>query len=252
MITVVLFLVSTLPGWAQPRRWSRMSPSYDFELTSEQIMRIEEMELELQQEILPLETDLEIQYLELKRMFAQNDAQAKIDAKLDQIDKMEIELDKKYQAHQMNIRSLLTDKQKMLFDQEGGFGWGLGLGLGRGYGVGYGRGYTSGYGRSYGRGYTSGYGRSYGRGYAPGFGRGYGRGYALGYGRGCIRGYVPGYGRGYGRGYLPDYSRGYGLGYGRGYGQGYGNVYGLGYGRAYGWGYGRGLGRGYLCPWRWR
>jgi hypothetical protein len=240
MITVVLFLVSTLPGWAQPRRWSRMSPSYDFELTSEQIMRIEEMELELQQEILPLETDLEIQYLELKRMFAQNDAQAKIDTKLDQIDKMEIELDKKYQAHQMNIRSLLTDKQKMLFDQEGGFGWGLGLGLGRGYGVGYGRGYTSGYGRSY------------GRGYAPGFGRGYGRGYALGYGRGCIRGYVPGYGRGYGRGYLPDYSRGYGLGYGRGYGQGYGNVYGLGYGRAYGWGYGRGLGRGYLCPWRWR
>ncbi|NOR11909.1 MAG: hypothetical protein GQ545_01515 [Candidatus Aminicenantes bacterium] len=44
----------------------------------------------------------------------------------------------------MNIRNLLTDEQKMLFDQEGGFGMGLGMDYGRGYGQYYGMGYGRG------------------------------------------------------------------------------------------------------------
>jgi hypothetical protein len=225
VFATALILISAMPGLAQ-RRLPRMSPYYDYdlELTSEQIRQIEEMEFKFQQEILPLETDLEMQYLEIRRMDAQNAEQAKIDAKLDKIDKMEIELDQKYQAHQMKIRDLLTDRQKMLFDQEGGLGMGLGLDYGRGYAPGYERGYGPGYGRGYGRGYAPGYGR--------GIGRGYGRGYAPGYGRG--------YGLGYGRGYAPGYGRGYGLPYNRGYGRGLGR------------GWGRGFGRGYWCLWRWR
>jgi hypothetical protein len=245
VIAVCLFLISALPGFAQ-RRLPRMDPYYDYdlELTSEQIQQIEEMELKFQQEILPLESDLDMQYLEMRRMIAQNEEQAKIDAKLDRIDKMEIEIDQKYQAHQTRIRDLLTDRQKMLFDEQGGLGMGLGWDYRRGYAPGYGRGY----------------GRGYGGGYAPGYGRGLGRGYGLGYGRGYGPGYGRWYGPGYERGYGLGYGRGYGLGYGRGYAPGYGKDYripynrgyGLGYGRGLGRGWGRGFGRGYWCPWRWR
>lgn len=228
-----LCVISSLPGFAQQQRLLRMSPFYDFGLTSEQINKIEEMELKFQQEVLPFETDLEEQYLELRRMIAQNEERAKIDAKFEQIDKLEIELDQRYQAHQMKIRGLLTDEQKMLYDQQGGFGMGLGLGYGRGHGLGYGPGYGRGYGRYYGRGY----GPGFGRGYGPGYGRGYGLEYSRGYGLGYGRGYAPYYDRGSGRDYSLRYSQGYGRWFGRGYYRG---------------GRGFGLGRGYWCPWRWR
>jgi len=202
VIAVGLFLISTLPGFAQ-RRLPGMDPYYDYdlELTSEQIQQIEEMELKFQKEILPLESDLDMQYLEMRRMIAQNEEQAKIDAKLDRIDKMEIELDQKYQAHRTRIRDLLTDRQKMLFDEQGGLGMGLGWNYGRGYAPGYGRGYGLGYGRGYAPGYGRSYGLGYGRGYAPGYGKDYSvpynRGYGLGYGRGLGRGWGRGVGRGY-------------------------------------------------------
>jgi hypothetical protein len=238
IIGMGLCVVLSLPGFAQQRRLLRMSPFYDFGLTSEQINKIEEMELKFQQEVLPFETDLEKQYLELRRMIAQNEKQAKIDAKFDRIDKLEIELDQRYQTHRMKIRGLLTDEQKMLYDQQGGFGMGLGLGYGRGYGQGYSRGYGPGYDR--------GYDRYYGRGYGPGLGRGYGPGYGREYGLGYDRGY----GLGYGRGFVPYYDRGYKRDYGLRYGQGYSRWFGRGFGRA--WGRGFGLGRGYWCPWHWR
>jgi adenylosuccinate synthase len=108
------------------------------------MVRIEEMRFQFEKEILPLETKLQTHYSELRLMYAKNQEQAKIDAKLNQIDKMEIELERRFEAHQMNIRNLLTDEQKMLFDQEGGFGMGLGMDYGRGYGQYYGRGYGRG------------------------------------------------------------------------------------------------------------
>ena len=164
--------------------------------------------------------------------------QAKYNSAFKKIDALEMELEKKYMAHENQIRALLTEEQKALFDQWGGLGYELErMGLGMNPGMGFSRGYA-GYGRGY-----SGYGRGYagyGRGYA-GYGRGnagYGRGYA-GYGRGYA-GYGRGYGT-YGKGYS-GYGRGY-AGYGRGFGQGWNR----GMGR--GWGRGPGMGRGYWCPW---
>ncbi len=176
IVAVVLLMASALPSLAQARRPLGMRPAYGLNLTEEQMERIEEMRLQFEKEILPLETELQTHYSELRLMYAKNQEQAKIDGKLFQIDKMEIELERRFEAHQMNIRNLLTDEQKMLFDQEGGFGMGLGMDYGGGYGrsPGMGRGYGQYYGRGYGRG--------------PGMGRGYiqgnRRGYAQGYGRG--------------------------------------------------------------------
>ncbi|MCK4932939.1 MAG: hypothetical protein KAT01_12265, partial [Candidatus Aminicenantes bacterium] len=134
IVAVVLLMASALPSLAQARRPLGMRPAYGLNLTEEQMERIEEMRLQFEKEILPLETELQTHYSELRLMYAKNQEQAKIDGKLFQIDKMEIELERRFEAHQMNIRNLLTDEQKMLFDQEGGFGMGLGMDYGGGYG----------------------------------------------------------------------------------------------------------------------
>lgn len=204
-------LMAALPGQAQ-RYWRQgMWPNAGMNLTSEQIAKIQEMTLEFQKDILPLETQLQTLYMEVEPLPYRDTEQAKFNAAFKKIDELEIQLEKKYMAHQNRIRSLLTEEQKVLFDQWGGLEPGLeSMDLGMDLGMGFGRGYA-------------GYGRGLGRSYA-----GYGRGYA-GYGRGYT-----GYGRALGRSYA---------GYGRGYAQGWGR----GMGR--GWGRGPGMGRGYWCPW---
>ncbi len=220
IVAVVLLMTSALPSLAQARRPMGMRPAYGLNLTEEQMVRIEEMRLQFEKEILPLETELQTHYSELRLMYVKNQEQAKIDAKFNQIDKMEIELERRFEAHQMNIRNLLTNEQKMLFDQEGGFRMGLGMDYGGGYGrgPGMGRGYIQGNSRGYGQYYGRGYGRS------PGMGRGYIQG--------NYRGYGQYYGRAYGR--SPGMGRGYIQGNYRGYGRG------------------PGMGRGFRCPWFWR
>ncbi len=203
IVAVVLLMASALPSLAQARRPMGMRPAYGLNLTEEQMVRIEEMRLQFEKEILPLETELQTHYSELRLMYVKNQEQAKIDAKFNQIDKMEIELERRFEAHQMNIRNLLTNEQKMLFDQEGGFRMGLGMDYGGGYGQGYGRGYIQSNSRGYGR------GPGMGRGYIQGNSRGYGQYYGRGYGRGpgMGRGYIQGNYRGYGRG--PGMGRGF-------------------------------------------
>jgi len=279
-IFTAFMLIAALPGQAQQYWQQEMWPNEGMNLTSEQIAKIQKLTLEFQKDILPMETQLQTLYMEVGPLPYGDTEQAKYNSAFKKIDALEMELEKKYMAHENQIRALLTEEQKALFDQWGGLGYELermglgmnpGMGFSRGY-AGYGRGYE-GYGRGYagyGRG-NAGYGRGnagYGRGYS-GYGRGYsgyGRGYS-GYGRGYAgygRGYA-GYGRGnagYGRGYA-GYGRGY-AGYGRGYGtygkgySGYGRGY-AGYGRGFGqgwnqgmgrgWGRGPGMGRGYWCPW---
>jgi len=221
-VLAAFMLIAALPGQAQ-RYWQQeMWPSGGMNLTSEQIAKIQELTMEFQKDILPMEIQLQTLYMEVEPLPYRDTEQAEFNAAFNKIDALEIVLEKKYMAHQNRIRSLLTEEQKALFDQWGGLEPGLErMDLGMGQGMGFGRGYA-GYGRGLGRSYTG-----YGRGYT-GYGRGLGRSYT-GYGRGYT-----GYGRGLGRSYT---------GYGRGYGQGWDR----GMGR--GWGRGPGMGRGYWCPW---
>lgn len=238
-VFITFMLIAALPGQALQYWQQDMWPNAGMNLTSEQIQKIQELTLEFQKDILPMENELENLYMQVESQPYTSTGQAKLDAVYQRIDNLELALEKKYMEHDNKIRSLLTDEQKVLFDQWGGLGYGLGsMGMGMAPGLGLQRGYA-GYGRGLGRAYM-GYGRGLGRGYF-----GYGRGYA-GYGRGYA-----GLGRGYtslGRGYT-GLGRGY-TGLGRnyaGYGRGFVPAWGRGMGR--GWGRGFGMGRGYWCPW---
>jgi hypothetical protein len=166
------------------------------DLTEEQLAKIQDFRLAFHKAILPLQSTIQTHYLQLRTLYAKNTEQGIIDEKIAQIDKLEIEMEQMFMDHQEQVRNLLTDEQKALFDQWGGLGLGMaGMGFGMGPGMGYGRGFGRGFGAGFGRGFGRGFG-GYGRGYA-GYGRGYagyGRGYA-GYGRGWFRG--QGMGRGY-------------------------------------------------------
>jgi len=163
---------------------------YDLNLTQEQIEKINRLELELEKELLPLFYKLRSNYLELDNLEAQrNPDRTKIEKILDNIYKLEDEIQKKEISNEEKIRGLLTEDQRAVLDSYYGYGRGdFGRGFerfGRGN-YGYGR-YSSGTmtGRNFwgrgagiqGRGYY-GYGRRISRGYGRNwgyFGRGAGR-----------------------------------------------------------------------------
>ena len=188
ILSVFLF-ISALQGLSQQSRQSGADPYYDYglNLTSEQMARIQTLRLEFQKEILSLRTQLQTQYLELRTMYLNEIDQAKINAKIDQISKLEVEFEQKFMAHQAQIRDLLTDEQKVLFDRWGG----LGLGWGRMGGIGLGRGLGMGPGMGWGRGMGRSFGPAWGRGWARGWARGWNQGWSRGWNRG------PGMGRGF-------------------------------------------------------
>jgi hypothetical protein len=170
----ILIVLSAVPASAQGRRWQ--AQPYDvLELTEDQLAAIQEQRLAFQKEILSLRTDLMSGYMELDNLYLQDADQGKIEGKLAELDQMEKELDKRFDTHQQQIRSLLTDEQQVLFDRFGGLGMGPAFGMG--YGAGYGRAWGRGAGRAgWGRGAARGYGR--GTGYTRAPARSYGRGAA--------------------------------------------------------------------------
>jgi len=174
-----LAIVSVPSADAQVRRpWRANAGAVD--LTDEQLDRIEEIRLDFQNEILPLETKWRKLDLELEAMSRKGQS---LDAKLKELDSLELEMDKMWEQHQDKVRSVLTDDQKGLFDRFGGLGQGWGPGGGGGMNPHWGM--------------RTGAGRGTGYGWAPGTGRGYG-----GYGR--YARYGRGYGAGMGRGlYCP-------------------------------------------------
>jgi hypothetical protein len=153
------------------RPWGRYGGAID--LTDKQLDRIQEIRQAFQNEILPLEMkwrklDLELEALSWKGQ--------PLDVKLKELESLELEMDKKWEAHQNQIRSVLTDDQKVLFDRSGGLGLGLGWGPGGGAGMNPRWGMRMGAGRGTGYGWAPGMGRGYG-GYGRGYGAGMGRGY---------------------------------------------------------------------------
>jgi len=128
-------------------------------LTSDQIVKIQQLGFDFQNENLPLNTQIRTKQLELQTLMNGSVDQKKLEAKVDEINQLRTNFQKKWLAHQQNIRKLLTDDQKVWFDQRGfGMGQGLmGFGMGRGYGRFGGRGWGCGGNRGgWGRGRISG------------------------------------------------------------------------------------------------
>lgn len=157
-LMLIFLLILAWPGKAQRGRFWGLWADQSLNLTEDQLAKIQDLRLEFQKAILPLRMEVQKHYLELRRMIRSSVSQAEIQAKMNQIDKLESELREKFITHQKQIRDLLTPEQKVLFDRWGGvgLGWGrmggLGLGLGLGRAArGYGRG-LSGYTPRLGRG----------------------------------------------------------------------------------------------------
>ncbi len=167
--------VAAAPAEAQYRRPAR-GYAGAVDLTEEQMDRIQEIRMAFQNEILPIETKLRKVELELDALSWKGQS---LDAKLAELDTLELELDKMWEEHQARIRSVLTDGQRRVFDRQGGLGLGLGWGPDDGMGLNPRMGARAGVGRGLGYGYGPGVGRGYGRysRYGRGYGRGLGRGY---------------------------------------------------------------------------
>jgi len=86
-------------------------------LTTEQISKIQKLKLENQKEILPLRQKRQTIYLELRTLISEGADQKKLETKIDESGKIRTEIQKKALAHHQEIRKLLTDEQKVYFNQ---------------------------------------------------------------------------------------------------------------------------------------
>lgn len=221
----LLMLALTIPVFAQAGTWTPQSDGI-VDLSEEQLVQIQELRIAFQKDILALRMDINTGYMELDKLFMQNADQETIDAKGSALEMLEMELDKAYDTHQQQIRTLLTDEQKVIFDEFGGLG--MGVGLGGGYGMGYGAGNAAAWGRGRGMNRAGAWNR--------------GRGAGTGYGRVNPRAYTRGVNRGI------AYNRG--LAFNRGIGRANTRAVNRYAGRGFAQGVGRGLGRAPFCR-RW-
>ncbi|MCK4494835.1 MAG: Spy/CpxP family protein refolding chaperone [Candidatus Aminicenantes bacterium] len=188
--------------------WQRDYDLYDLKLTESQLIKIDELELNLEKEISPLLSKLRLKDLELRQLSDRaNPNEQKIESKINEIIKIDDAITEKENSYNEKVRNLLTKEQKAIFDSYyRDFGYSrdfYGRGAGRFGQAGYGRGfYRQGMDRGYGRGY---YGQGLGRlgwNNSRGYGRGFYSGIRLGRGP-CGRGLGRltwrnyGYGRGW-------------------------------------------------------
>jgi hypothetical protein len=180
LLSLGLILVIAATGEAQTRRpieWSYP----DLALTDEQLAKIQETRIAFQQEILPLRMNWQKIQLSLDTLTRKGADQSQIDAQIKALNEVEMELEKKYLDHRAQIRELLTEDQRVIFDRFGGLGLGQGWGWGtnprRGMRFGMGRGLSPSWGPGMGRGFRSAWGPGMNLGFGRGWGRGMGRGY---------------------------------------------------------------------------
>jgi Spy/CpxP family protein refolding chaperone len=171
--------------WRPPMERNRLLMGIP-DLTEEQQDEIRDLRTVHLKEITPLRNEVKINNAMLQSLQTEDDPDMnEINGLIEKNGKLLTEIRKKQVAHKMEIRSLLTDEQKVFFDNRmqrtgraaGENSQGRGMGPGRGYAYSHGR---AGVERSYGYGQgRAGYGHGYrsNQGYAEaGWGRGYGRG----------------------------------------------------------------------------
>ena len=104
-------------------------------LTEDQQKQITALRVAHQKEMQPLQNDIAIKQAELQKYrSADKPDMAQINSTIDAIGKLKTDLQKKRVAHQLAVRALLTDEQKLIFDAKGSRGGKGGKGGKGGYG----------------------------------------------------------------------------------------------------------------------
>lgn len=187
-------------GTAQPMSswgWTGVNP---LGLSADQMTEIQQLVTKWQADLTPIWTELQTKNMELQRLMMDSSADpSTVSAKTKEIGNLQAEMQEKSLEKQKAVRDVLSDEQKVVYDQQGlGFGWGrgpCGMGLAAGWSGGFGRGRGRG-----GRGFGRGGGWGAGGMVAPGFGRGMGMTPGMGQGVGQGVGMTGYPGAGWGRG----------------------------------------------------
>lgn len=129
---LVATLLMTTVVMAQPGRGfgkARMGWDDQLKLTSQQVEQIQKSRTAFQTKAIDLRADLQKLRLELRgQLRADKPNKTAIDATLDKIAAQQAALEKLRVGHQLEVRALLTDEQKQIFDARP-FGRGGGKGL---------------------------------------------------------------------------------------------------------------------------
>ncbi len=119
---LVVALAAATPGLAQkapekkPMMHQGMSCQSKLNLSAEQKEELQKMRLDFQKEMLPLKTKLQTKMLEFRQLRLENAETEKINAKIDEIAQVRAELQKKSYAHHLEVRKILNEEQKKIFD----------------------------------------------------------------------------------------------------------------------------------------
>ncbi len=153
-IVFISFVFFSQGLWAQRiyRDDPRAADPFAFlNLTQEQMVKIDKLDLELENEFAPMFSKLRSAYFDLEELeFQKNPDQSAIDKKWAMIQKLETDIQNREALYDEKIQSVLTKEQLALLDSysyqpernlygRGGYGQGF---YGRGGGRGYGRGYV--------------------------------------------------------------------------------------------------------------
>lgn len=143
------------------------------DITQDQKDKIITDKNDMMKTVTPLRADLKVKQAELDALMAKNSSTKDKESKVREISDLKVKIQMAQIQHHDNVRNLLTDNQKVSFDN-----WTLnhhsGMKGGNGMGNGNGRGNCNGKGNGYG----------YGRGNGNGNGNGYGRGMGTGQNQG--------------------------------------------------------------------
>ena len=87
-------------------------------LTEDQQKQIKDLKTQVEKEILPLKSELQVKSAELKQLLvAEKSDKAAINKKIDEIGSLRAQIQKKRIENQLKVRDLLTPEQRVMFDK---------------------------------------------------------------------------------------------------------------------------------------
>jgi len=100
------------------KRWSKE----DLNLSKEQEKKLQSLELNFEKEITKLSSEIRIKQLELRELWsADTPDESKINTKIEEIGKLQTEIEKKRTSHLLEVKKVLTEEQWLKLRSKPGF-----------------------------------------------------------------------------------------------------------------------------------